>query len=104
MPFMEETEGKTTRPGGGHLFWGPLFAIMGIMAFFRTVIMVVGVPLWAISFLCLGISHFLKAPRVHDLMRLDAKRADRLSLAAGILQAASLATLALSLIIAWSQA
>ena len=77
---------------------------MGIMALFRNVIIVWGIPLWAISFLCLGISHFLKAPRVHDLMGLDGKKAGRLTLAAGILQAASLATLALSLVIAFIQA
>jgi len=101
---MEDKEGKTARHGGGHLLWGTLFTIMGIMAFFRNVIIVGGIPLWAISFLCLGISHFLKAPRVHDLMRLDGKKAGRLTLAAGILQAASLATLGLSLVIGWIQA
>lgn len=101
---MEVKEEKSTRHGGGHLLWGTLFTIMGIMAFFRNVIMVAGIPLWAISFLCLGISHFLKAPRVHDLMRLDAKKAGRVSLAAGILQAASLATLAVSIVVAWVRA
>lgn len=84
--------------------WGILFTTIGIMAFFRNFVFVGGVPLWAISFLCLGISHFLKAPRVHDLMRLDGKKAGRLTLAAGILQAASLATLALSIVIGWIQA
>ena len=101
---MEDKEEKPVRHGGGHLLWGTLFTIMGIMAFFRNVIMVGGVPLWAISFLCLGISHLLKAPRVHDLMRLDGKKAGMVSLAAGILQAASLATLAVSIVVAWVRA
>ncbi len=92
------------RHGGGHLFWGTVFTIFGIMAFFRNVMTVAGIPLWALSFLSLGISHLLKAPRVQNLLGLSGERARRVTQAAGILNLAALASIVISVAIAWSSA
>jgi len=101
---MNDKPKKNGRPGEGHLFWGALFSIFGIMAFFRNVITVAGIPIWALSFLALGVSHLLKAPRVQNLLGLSEEKERMLTLAAGVLNIAALAAIVLSVAIAWSRA
>lgn len=63
-----EDRNETTPKGHGHLFWGCVFVILGILALLRKYLVIAGIPIWAAAFFLIGFSHLLKAPRVTTII------------------------------------
>ncbi|MBN2071877.1 MAG: hypothetical protein JW814_10510 [Candidatus Krumholzibacteriota bacterium] len=78
MTKVNESD-RIKKPGGGHLFWAVVFSVMGILSLARKMMVIGGVPVWAISFFLIGASNLLKAPAFHSLLRLDGSKAERIS-------------------------
>jgi hypothetical protein len=84
-----KTENKEIKkPGNGHLFWGGVFSAMGFLSLFRNIMVVGGIPVWALSFFLIGASNLLKAPVIQSILRLEKERsvvAGRIAAALNIL-------------------
>ncbi len=88
-------------PGNGYLFWGTVFSLLGILAFFKKMMVVSGLPVWAICFLTAGVANFLKAPRIHTLLGISDKKVPLLAKIGTFLDFASLSILIISFAIAF---
>lgn len=71
---MEAETKEIKKPGNGNLFWGIIFSAMGFLSLFRKMIVVGGIPVWALSFFLIAAANLLKAPGVQSMLRLEKKR------------------------------
>lgn len=84
----------------GHLFWGVVFTILAVMAFFRRMMEVAGIPVYSTCFFAAGISNFLRVPAIYRFLRIEGKNAERIERAAAMLNFLALGVLVISTAIA----
>ena len=92
------TEDQPAKKGGGYFFWGVVFCLLGVMAMFRKMLIIAGIPLWATSFLLLGLSNFLKAPRILALIDPAGRKTESICRTATIINIFAIVLLVFSLI------
>ncbi|HSG27095.1 MAG TPA: hypothetical protein VLA34_01355 [Candidatus Krumholzibacterium sp.] len=95
---MMEDGNETTPKGHGHLFWGTVFVILGILALLRGYLVIAGIPVWAVAFFLLGASHLLKAPRITGVIDPSGGKRESLRRITGVFYVFGMALLAFSVI------
>ncbi|MCK4538265.1 MAG: hypothetical protein KAV42_05655 [Candidatus Krumholzibacteria bacterium] len=94
----ENGQDQPTKKGGGYFFWGVVFCLLGVMAMFRKMLVIAGIPLWATSFLLLGLSNFLKAPRILAIIDPSGHKTESICRTATIINIFAITLLVFSLI------
>ena len=94
----ENEQDQPTKKGGGYFFWGVVFCLLGIMAMFRKMLIIAGIPLWTTSFLLLGLSNFLKTPRILALIDPAGRNTESIRRTATIINIFAITLLVFSLI------
>ncbi|MBU8920898.1 MAG: hypothetical protein KOO63_03460 [Bacteroidales bacterium] len=94
----ENKQDQPTEKSGGYFFWGIVFSLLGIIAMFRKMLVIAGIPLWATSFLLLGLSNFLKAPRILNLIDPSGRKTESICRTATIINIFAIILLVFSLI------
>ncbi len=89
---------QINRPGNGHLFWGIVFAAMGGLSLYRKMVVISGIPVWALSFFMLAAANLLKAPSVESLLRIDRERPGAVRKVASALNILGIAILVITFI------
>ncbi|MBN1163236.1 MAG: hypothetical protein JXB45_01530 [Candidatus Krumholzibacteriota bacterium] len=96
---MNDQAENNDKGGYGYLIWGTIFSFFGIMELHRRLMVVAGIPLWALALLTIGLSNLLKAPPVLNLLRVPEDWKSSLSRITSLILAAGLFCLVTSILI-----
>ena len=82
-----------------HIFWGFTFTILGIIELIKRYEMVYGIPIWAICFLAIAASNFLREPLVLQKINVPDEKLPTVYKTVSILNTGSIIILVMSFII-----
>ncbi len=102
---MEQYNGmeqENVRTGSGiNLFWGIVFTALAFVELRRGMLVVSGVPVWAICLFAIGVANFLKFPKIAAAIAGSEQRLPLVRKIANILNIAGLAVLVVSIAFAY---
>lgn len=91
-------EQENVRTGSGmNIFWGIVFTALAFVELRRGMLIVSGIPVWALCLFAIGIANFLKFPKIAAAAAGSEKRLPLVIKIANILNIAGLAVLVISI-------
>jgi hypothetical protein len=94
----EEKEGTGT---GSNIFWGAVFTVLAFVELRRGMLIVSGIPVWALCLFAIGIGNFLKVRRIAAAAAGSSGRVHVVRNVANILIISGLAVLVLTIFVVY---
>ncbi len=102
MEEYNDMEQENVSTGSGiNIFWAIVFTALAFVELRRGMLVVSGVPVWALCLFAIGIANFLKFPKIAVVVAGSEKRLPLVRKIANILNIAGLAVLAISIAVVY---